>query len=129
MQSKLDVLKADVIAKAVATGTHGHDKVVDPVKLKTFLEQYYRHVAAEDVAERQPNDCLGAARHHYKSAMTRPQGTAKVHVFTPTLEENGWSAAGRTVVEIVVDKDVVEGRRDPVRVYADKAKEAAGDAA
>ena len=33
------------------------------------------------------------------------------------------------VVEIVVDKDVVEGRKDPVRVYADKAKEVAGDAA
>jgi ATP-dependent Clp protease ATP-binding subunit ClpX len=32
------------------------------------------------------------------------------------------------VVEIVVDKDVVEGRKQPVRVYADKAKEA-GDAA
>ncbi|WP_350278333.1 NAD-glutamate dehydrogenase [Kribbella sp. HUAS MG21] len=103
MQSKLDVLKADVIAKAVATGTHGHDKVVDPLKLKAFLEQYYRHVAAEDVAERQPNDCLGAARHHYKAAMSRPQGTAKVHVFTPTLQEHGWSANGRTVVEIVID--------------------------
>src|SRR3546814_9348119 len=32
------------------------------------------------------------------------------------------------VVEVVVDKDVVEGRKQPVRVYADKAKEA-GDAA
>ena len=32
------------------------------------------------------------------------------------------------VIEIVVDKDVVEGRKAPVRVYADKAKEA-GDAA
>ncbi len=103
MQSKLDVQKADVLAKAVAAGTHGHDKSADPGKLKTFLEQYYRHVAAEDVAERQPNDCLGAARHHYKSAMSRPQGTAKVHVFTPTLEEHGWSASGRTVVEIVID--------------------------
>ncbi|HEY9335721.1 MAG TPA: NAD-glutamate dehydrogenase, partial [Kribbella sp.] len=103
MQSKLDVQKADVLAKAVAAGTHGHDKSADPGKLKTFLEQYYRHVAAEDVAERQPNDCLGAARHHYKSAMSRPQGTAKVHVFTPTLAEHGWSASGRTVVEIVCD--------------------------
>src|SRR3546814_10020593 len=28
------------------------------------------------------------------------------------------------VVEVVVDKDVVEGRKQPVRVYADKAKEA-----
>ncbi len=103
MQSKLDVQKADVLAKAVAAGTHGHDKSVDPAKLKTFLERYYRYVAAEDVAERQPNDCLGAARHHYKTAMSRPQGTAKVHVFTPTLEEYGWSANGRTVIEIVID--------------------------
>ena len=103
MQSKLDVQKADVLAKAVAAGTHGHDKSVDPAKLKTFLERYYRYVAAEDVAERQPNDCLGAARHHYKTAMSRPQGTAKVHVFTPTLEDYGWSANGRTVIEIVID--------------------------
>src|SRR4051794_14220797 len=103
MQSKLDVQKADVLAKAVAVGSHGHDKSIDPAKLKNFLEQYYRHVASEDVAERQPNDCLGAARHHYKTAMTRPQGTAKVHVFSPTPEEYGWSAGGRTVIEIVVD--------------------------
>jgi glutamate dehydrogenase len=103
MQSKLDVQKADVLAKAVEAGTHGHDKSVDPGKLKTFLERYYRYVAAEDVAERQPTDCLGAAKHHYKSALSRPQGTAKVHVFTPTVEEHGWSANGRTVVEIVVD--------------------------
>jgi len=36
MQSKLDVQKADVLAKAVAAGTHGHDKSADPGKLKTF---------------------------------------------------------------------------------------------
>jgi glutamate dehydrogenase len=103
MQSKLDVQKADVLAKAVAAGSHGHDKSVDPGKLRSFLERYYRYVAAEDVAERQPQDCLGAAKHHYKSATSRPQGTAKVQVFTPTVEEHGWSANGRTVVEIVVD--------------------------
>ncbi|MEU0095300.1 NAD-glutamate dehydrogenase [Kribbella sp. NPDC006257] len=103
MQSKLDVQKADVLAKAVFAGTHGKDQSVDAGKLRGFLERYYRYVAAEDVAERQPTDCLGAARHHYKSASVRPQGTAKVHVFTPTVEEHGWSADGRTVVEIVVD--------------------------
>ena len=32
------------------------------------------------------------------------------------------------VVEVVVDKDVVDGRKAPVRVYADKKAEA-GDAA
>jgi ATP-dependent Clp protease ATP-binding subunit ClpX len=29
----------------------------------------------------------------------------------------------------MIDKDVVEGRKDPIRVYAKKEKEKAGDAA
>ena len=33
------------------------------------------------------------------------------------------------VDEIVIDKDVVDGRKDPVRVFAKKKKEAGGDAA
>ncbi|WP_328996442.1 NAD-glutamate dehydrogenase [Kribbella sp. NBC_01245] len=106
MQNKLDVLKADVLGKAVVAGAHLHEKsekAVDPAKLTTFLERYYRYVAAEDICRRQPTDVLGAARHHYRSAGHRPQGTAKVQVFTPTVEEHGWSANGHTVVEIVVD--------------------------
>src|SRR6266508_3825235 len=103
MQSRLDAQKADVLAKAVAAGTHGHDKSTDTGKLSRFLEQYYRYVVAEDVVSRQPTDLVGAAKHHYRSATNRPQGTAKVKVFTPTLEEHGWSAGGHTVAEIVVD--------------------------
>jgi glutamate dehydrogenase len=98
----MDAQKADVLAKAVAAGTHGHDKS-DPGKLTRFLDQYYRYVAAEDVVSRQPTDLVGAAKHHYRSATSRPQGTAKVKVFTPTLEEHGWSAGGHTVAEIAVD--------------------------
>jgi ATP-dependent Clp protease ATP-binding subunit ClpX len=33
------------------------------------------------------------------------------------------------VDEIMVDKEVVEGRKDPVRVFSKKPKEKAGDAA
>ena len=96
MQSRMDAQKADVLAKAAAAGTHGHDKAsVDAGKLSAFLDQYYKYVAAEDVLERQPVDLVGAARHHYRSATARPQGTAKVKVFTPTVEEHGWSAGGR----------------------------------
>ena len=102
MQSRLDAQKADVLAKAVTAGTQGHDKT-DPGKLTRFLDQYYRYVAAEDIVSRQPADIVGAAKHHYKAATNRPQGTAKVKVFTPTLEEHGWSAGGHTVAEIVVD--------------------------
>ena len=37
------------------------------------------------------------------SPQTRPQGTARVRVFTPTVAEHGWSAGGHTVVEVVTD--------------------------
>jgi len=103
MQSRLDAQKADVLAKAVTAGTHGHDKSTDAAKLARFLDGYYRYVAAEDIVSRQPTDIVGAGKHHYRSATNRPQGTAKVKVFTPTLEEHGWSAGGHTVAEIVVD--------------------------
>ena len=31
----------------------------------------------------------------------------------------------RSVDEVLIDRDVVEGRKDPVRVYAEKAEDAA----
>ena len=39
----------------------------------------------------------------YQLATYRPQGTANVRVFTPTVAEHGWSAGGHTVVEVVTD--------------------------
>ncbi|NUR08989.1 MAG: NAD-glutamate dehydrogenase [Nocardioidaceae bacterium] len=39
----------------------------------------------------------------YKLASYRPQGTANIRVFTPTVGEHGWSAGGHTVVEVVTD--------------------------
>src|SRR4051812_11763277 len=39
----------------------------------------------------------------YKMAAYRPQGTANVRVFTPTVAEHGWSAGGHTIVEVVTD--------------------------
>ena len=67
-----------------------------------FLRRYYRHVATEDLLARDPEDLLGAALSHQQLAANRPVGTANVRVFTPTVEENGWSC-GHTVVEIVTD--------------------------
>src|SRR5262249_49369553 len=64
---------------------------------------YYRHVAYEDIEARTPTDIYGAAVSHLRLAAERPQGTATVRVFTPTVDEHGWSADGHTVVEIVTD--------------------------
>ncbi|GAA4357822.1 NAD-glutamate dehydrogenase [Angustibacter luteus] len=68
----------------------------------TYLTRYYRHVADDDLLARQPEDLLGAAASHRDLARNRPVGTAKVRVFTPTVDEHGWSS-GHTVVEIVTD--------------------------
>lgn len=79
------------------SGGPPHDSV------ETLIRAYYRHVAAEDLAGRGDVDLYGAFASHYKLAANRPQGTARVRVFTPTTAENGWSADGHSVVEVVVD--------------------------
>jgi glutamate dehydrogenase len=68
-----------------------------------LVRAFYRHVAPEEVVERSPEDLFGAVASHRELAASRPQGTAAVRVVTPTSAEDGWSAAGRSVVEVVTD--------------------------
>ena len=68
-----------------------------------LIRAYYRHVAAEDVGDRSDADLYGAFAAHYALAAERPQGTARVRVSTPSPDAEGWSAARRSVVEVVVD--------------------------
>src|SRR5664279_3204105 len=70
--------------------------------LTAVLSRYFRHVATEDLLARQPEDLLGAALSHKSLAQQRPVGTANVRIFTPTVDEHGWST-GHTVLEIVTD--------------------------
>ncbi len=99
-----DADKAELIGKAADVARHGkgtggppHDEV------DALLRAYYRHVAPEDVVDRSDVDIYGAFASHFKLAADRPQGTAQVRVFTPTLGEHGWSAGGHSVVEVVID--------------------------
>src|SRR4051794_31907162 len=97
-----------------ATDTTERDELIDRAtdaaersghrheRLRGFLARYYRHVPVEDLAEREPLDLAGAALSHRQLAAQRPQGTANVRVFTPTVDEYGWTS-GHTVVEIVTD--------------------------
>ncbi|MEQ7127806.1 NAD-glutamate dehydrogenase [Actinopolymorpha sp. B11F2] len=71
-------------------------------QVEALLAAYYRHVATEDLVHRDPVDVYGAARSHYRLAGNRPQGSVAVNVFTPTVEEHGWSCT-HTVVEVVTD--------------------------
>jgi glutamate dehydrogenase len=67
-----------------------------------LIPSYFRHVAAEDLSERSAADAYGAFASHYELAAHRPQGTARVRVLTPGPNQ-GWSADGHSVVEVVVD--------------------------
>ncbi len=99
-----DADKSELVDKAIMLARSGkgsggppHNQVGD------LLRAYYRHVAVEDLAERTDVDIYGAFASQYKLAANRPQGTAKVRVFTPTLSDSDWAAGGHTVVEVVVD--------------------------
>jgi glutamate dehydrogenase len=70
---------------------------------RKLFEHYYRHVPTEELKDREPEDVAGACLSHYRLAAQRPQGTASVRAFTPTVEEHGWTAGGHSVVEIVTD--------------------------
>ncbi len=91
--------RAEIIDRAADAGERQGSR--DP-SLRAFLGRYYRHMALEELRERDPVDLAGAAMSHRQFATSRPQGTANVRVFTPTVEEHAW-ATGHTVIEIVTD--------------------------
>jgi glutamate dehydrogenase len=104
VRTTLDDSKDDLIAKAADLAS-GRKRAAGPpgTSVDQLLRAYYRHVAPEDVVERAEVDLYGAAMSQYKLAASRPQGTANIRVFTPSVAENGWSAEGHTVVEVVTD--------------------------
>ncbi|MDH6135292.1 glutamate dehydrogenase [Kitasatospora sp. MAA4] len=108
MQTKLDAAKAELLAKAAAAAENSQVGGAAPGEglsngaLTAYLHHYYLHTAPDDLVDRDPVDVYGAAASHYRLGLKRPQGTAEVRVYTPTVDENGWSS-GHTVVEVVTD--------------------------
>ena len=98
----LEDSKDELLSRAAghAAGRRGGGFPDDPLGL---LRAYYRHMAPEDLVERSDEDVFGALASHLSLARSRPQGTARVRVFTPTVAADGWTAGGHTVVEVVTD--------------------------
>lgn len=92
-----------------------------------LVKQYRKLFDLEEVALTFTDDALVAVA---KKAIERKTGARGLRsIVEAILLDTMFDLPDLTdVVEVVVDKDVVEGRKQPVRVYADKAKEA-GDAA
>ena len=67
-----------------------------------FVRQYYHWVPAKDLTDRNPLDLCGAVVAHWRTGKRRQHGEAKVVVYNPDLERDGWHSP-YTVVEIVSD--------------------------
>ncbi|HYZ81566.1 MAG TPA: hypothetical protein VE571_09875, partial [Solirubrobacteraceae bacterium] len=73
-----------------------------PASYQEFVRQYYHWVPAQDLADRDQADLCGAVVAHWRTAHHRARGEAKVKVYNPERERDGWSSP-HTVVEIVSD--------------------------
>src|SRR5262249_40815913 len=72
------------------------------VALSEFVSQFYANVAMDDLASESPDNLYAAALSLWSFAAQRPAGAAKVRVYNPRLDEQGWHSS-HTVVEMVND--------------------------
>jgi glutamate dehydrogenase len=99
-----DQKKSELLDRAAEQAKHRKGSGGPPPdEVGALIRSYYRHIAADDLAERTDVDLYAALASQFRLADNRPQGRANVHVFTPSHADNGWSAGGHSVVEIVTD--------------------------
>jgi glutamate dehydrogenase len=92
----------ETLVTAVCERLREHLEDGEAANAEAFARQYYRWVPPDDLAERTPLDLYGAALSHFNHARLRSPGEAKVRVYNPTFEVDGWTST-HTAVEIVTD--------------------------
>jgi glutamate dehydrogenase len=98
MAVKPEEAKAALVETALA---HVRERLSEPQcsDIADFVRAYYAEAAPEDLAGL---DLYGAALSHWHLLQRRRPGEAKVHVYTPRLEDHSWQST-HSVVEIVTD--------------------------
>ncbi len=101
---ELEQEKTEKIAQVAARGISIAAPLgQQPRAVSIFLSHYFRHVDAMDVDQRSVEDLLGLVESHYRLAMHRPASRATVAIRSPSQSQDGWTAGGATVVQIVTD--------------------------
>ena len=101
---ELEQEKAEKISLVAERGARFAEELgQEPETAQVFLRHYFRHVDAVDVDERTVEDLLGLVLSHYRSALHRPAARATIVIRTPSQSDDGWTAGGATVVQIVTD--------------------------
>lgn len=96
-----------------AVGAHKLiDQVIDLVRKKlskkkaplieTFVRQYYKNVAEDELLQRDVADLFGAALSHWAFMEKRKRGECKLRVYNPSFEKHGWRSA-HTIIELSQD--------------------------
>jgi glutamate dehydrogenase len=67
-----------------------------------LLRTYFADVPEVDLVYREPRDLAAAALSHIASGKNRPPGAAKVRIFNPSMESDGWQS-DTTIVQLVND--------------------------
>ncbi|MES2783999.1 MAG: NAD-glutamate dehydrogenase [Pseudomonadota bacterium] len=70
--------------------------------VESIAHPYFARLDADDLAERTPEDLLGALVSHLRLGQTRTPGTPQVRIFSPTAADDGWTSR-HSVVQIVND--------------------------
>src|SRR6266550_7208008 len=68
--------------------------------VEQFVKRYFALVAPDDIIYTSFDTLLGGALSLWEFGQVREQGKAKIRLFNPSVESNGW-ALEHTVIEIV----------------------------
>jgi len=85
--------------------------------IETFAERYYAHCSVNDLEERSPANLYGALFSHWQLIYQREPGEAKVRVFNPCLEQDGWESS-HTIIQI--SHDDIPFLVDSIRMYLNR---------
>src|SRR5688500_16002459 len=91
MTTSTGVQRTERIAAVLALAA-ARPGAAETIDIDRFAREYFRQVDLEDLAERRPEDLLGALLSHWQFGAVRVPGQAKVRVFSPTPGEDGWGS-------------------------------------
>jgi len=102
MGRKLSKSSREQIAAVVRRARHHADRGPLPDKRAAVLRAYCEDVAEDDLLASEPDYLAAAVLSHLNWARNRPPGVAKVRVFNPNPDRDGWHSEN-TVVQAVND--------------------------
>jgi len=92
----------EALVEKIAARARSLDKGKELPSLVTFVKQYYRNVAMDDLATRDLDELAGAAVEELRFALVRKPGRPKIRAYNPRETSNGFSTT-HTIIEIVND--------------------------